>query len=156
MSAGRSSKAQGVNINPQTWRWNRPRILVEDPDEKAGLEIASGLRYAGYAVAVCPGPRGHGQCPLTGPADCAPAHDADVVVCNLGYERDVAREVLRELRTRYPDTPLLVGVPSEIDTDLQGLLDGCHRLPADASAEQVVATVRSLPGHAAEDGAAGA
>jgi hypothetical protein len=156
MPVGRLAKSEAVNINPQAWRWSHPRILVEDPDEKAGLEIASGLRFAGYAVAVCPGPRGHGQCPLTGPAGCAPAHDADVVVCNLGYEREVAREVLRELRARYPNTPLLVGVPPEVDAELQALLDGCHRLPPDATAEQVVAAVQGLAAHTAEDGAAGA
>ena len=153
MRAG-SSKAQGVNISPQTWRWSHPRVLVENPDEQAGLEVAAGLRFAGYAVAICPGPRGHGQCPLTGPAGCAPAHDADLVVCNLGYEREVAREVLRELRARYPDTPLLVGVPPDIDAELEELLDGCDRLPADATAEQVVAAVRCMPGHVAEDGSA--
>ena len=131
-------------------------MLIEHPDEAAGLAIASGLRFAGYAVAVCPGPQGHGQCPLTGPAGCAPAHDADLVVCSLGYEREVAREVLRELRTRYPDTPLMVEVPSDIDADLLELLDGCHRLPTPASAEQVVAAVQSLSGHAAAEGPAGA
>ena len=156
MSSGRSTKAREVSINPQTWRWSHPRVLVEDPDEEAGLAIASGLRFAGYAVGVCPGPRKHGQCPLTGPAGCAPAHDADLVVCNLGYEREVAREVLRELRTRYPDMPLLVEVPSDIDAELRELLDGCHRLPAPATPEQVVAAVQSLSGHAAEEGPAGA
>jgi hypothetical protein len=156
MSSERSRKEEGVHINPQTWRWSHPRVLVEDPNEQAGLAIASGLRFAGYAVAVCPGPRGHGQCPLTGPAGCAPAHDADLVFCNLGYEREVAREVLRELRTRYPNTPLLVGVPSEVDADLQELLDGCHQLPAGVTPEQVVAAVQSVSGHAAEDGIAGA
>src|SRR5271165_3997926 len=94
--------AESRSINPQPWRWDHPRVLVEHPDEEAGLAIASGLRFAGYAVAVCPGPRGHQKCPLTGPAGCAPAHDADVVVCSLGYEQDAAREILRELRTRYP------------------------------------------------------
>jgi DNA-binding NarL/FixJ family response regulator len=133
-------------------------VLVEHPDEATGLAIASGLRFAGYAVAVCPGPRGHGQCPLTGPAGCAPAHDADLVVCSLGYEHEAApaREVLSELRTRYPDTPLLVEVPSDVDADLRELLDGCHRLPAAATPEQVVAAVQSLSGHAAEEGPAGA
>jgi hypothetical protein len=152
-SAGR---ARAVDIDPQPWRWGHPRVLIEHPDEAAGLAIASGLRFAGYAVGVCPGPRGHGQCPLTGPAGCAPAHDADLVVCSLGYEREVAREVLRELRTRYPDTPLMVEVPSDIDADLLELLDGCHRLPTPASAEQVVAAVQSLSGHAAAEGPAGA
>jgi hypothetical protein len=152
-SAGR---ARAVDIDPQPWRWGHPRVLIEHPDEAAGLAIASGLRFVGYAVGVCPGPRGHGQCPLTGPAGCAPAHDADLVVCSLGYEREVAREVLRELRTRYPDTPLMVEVPSDIDADLLELLDGCHRLPTPASAEQVVAAVQSLSGHAAAEGPAGA
>ncbi len=94
-------------------------MLVEHTDEAAGLGIASGLRFAGYAVAVCPGPPGRGRCPLTGPAGCAPAHDADFVVCSLGYEHEAAREVLRELRTRYPHVPLLVEVPSDIDADEQ-------------------------------------
>jgi hypothetical protein len=149
----RRSLSREARINPQTWRWSHPRVLVEDPDEKAGLAIASGLRFAGYAVGLCPGPRGHGQCPLTGPAGCAPAHDADLVVCNLGYEREVAREVLRELRTRYPHTALLVLVPPEIDVDLRELLDGCDQLPAGATPEQVVAAVQSLSKHTAEDGA---
>jgi hypothetical protein len=152
MSSGRLTRE--VSINPQTWRWSHPRVLVEDPDEEAGLAIASGLRFAGYAVAVCPGPRGHGQCPLTGPAGCAPAHDADLVVCNLGYEREVAREVLRELRMRYPNTALLVMVPQEIDAGLRELLESCHQLPAGATPDQVVAAVQSISRVAGEDGAA--
>jgi DNA-binding NarL/FixJ family response regulator len=127
-------------------------VLVEHPDEAAGLEISAGLRFAGYAVAVCPGPRGRGQCPLTGPAGCAPVHDADVVVCSLGYEREAAREVLRELRTRYPRLPLVVEVPSDVDAGLHELLEGCRQLPAPATPEQIVAAVRSL---AAEGGRAG-
>ncbi len=131
-------------------------MLVEHPDEATGLAIASGLRFAGYAVAVCPGPHGRGQCPLIGPEGCAPAHDADLVVCSLGYEHEAAREVLRELRTRYPDTPLLVEAPSDIDAGLRELLDGCHQLPAPATPEQIVAAVQSLSGHAAEEAPTGA
>ena len=142
-------------MNPQPWRWSHPRVLVEHPDEATGL-ATSGLRFAGYAVAVCPGPRGHGQCPLTGPAGCAPAHDADVVVCSLGYEHATAREVLRELRTRYPNTLLLVVVPPEIDADLREVLDSCHQLPAGATPEQVVAAVRGISEHADADGAGSA
>jgi CheY-like chemotaxis protein len=151
MSSGNAAaQPRAPKIDPQPWRWNHPRVLVEEPDEAAGLAIASALRFAGYSVAVCPGPRGHGQCPLTGPAGCAPAHDADLVVCSLGYEHEVAREVLRELRTRYPEIPLLVKVPSEMDAELRELLNGCHRLPAGASAEQVVAAVQNLYGHTSE------
>jgi hypothetical protein len=151
-TGGSTARAQAVNLKPQPWRWSHPRVLVEHPDEAAGLAIASGLRFAGYAVAVCPGPRGHGQCPLIGPEGCAPAHDADLVVGSLGYEREAAREVLRELRTHYPHLPLVVETPSDIDADLRELLDGCHRLPAPATPEQVVAAVRSLLGQATEEG----
>jgi len=131
-------------------------VLVEHPDEETGLAIASGLRFAGYAVAICPGPAGHGRCPLTGPAGCAPAHDADLVVSSLGTESEAAREVLRELRTHYPDTPLLVETPSDMDTGMGELFDGCHQLPAPASTEQIVAAVQSLSGHTAEEASAGA
>ena len=149
----RGSEAQArADLKPQTWRWSRPRVLVEHPDEATGLAIASGLRYAGYSVAVCPGPHGPGQCPLVGPEGCAPAHDADLVVGCLGYEREVAREVLRELHARYPDTPLLVEAPSDIDASLHELPDGCHLLPAPASPEQIVAAVQSLSGRAPEEG----
>ncbi len=145
-----------VDLKPQPWRWSHPRVLVEHPDETVGLAIASGLRYAGYAVAVCPGPAGPGRCPLTGPQGCAPAHDADLIVSSLGYENEAAREVLRELRTRYPDTSLVVEAPSEPDTGLRELLDGCHQLPAPASPEQIVAAVQGLSGQAAEGTPAGA
>ncbi len=131
-------------------------MLVEHPDETTGLAIASGLRFAGYAVGVCPGPRAHGQCPLTGPAGCAPAHDADLVVCSLGYENETAREVLRELRARYPDTPLVVEVPSDVDAELRELLEGCHLLRAPAEPDQVVAAVQSMTADAAEEDTEGA
>ena len=117
-------------------------MLVEHPDEQAGLEISSALRFAGYAVVICPGPPGRGKCPLTGPEGCAPAHDADLVVCALGYEGDTGREVLREMRTRYPSVPVLVEVPSEIDAELERMLEGCEQLPAPATAEQVLAPCR--------------
>jgi DNA-binding NarL/FixJ family response regulator len=101
-------------------------------------------------VAVCPGPAGHGRCPLTGPAGCAPAHDADLVVCSLGYENEAAVEILRELRSRYPDTQLVVEVPPDMDAGLSALLDGCTKLPAPASPEQIVDAVRVIAEQTAE------
>jgi DNA-binding NarL/FixJ family response regulator len=121
-------------------------VLVEHPDEKLGMEIATGLRYAGYAVAICPGPRGHARCPLTGPAGCAPAHDADLVVCSLGLEHESAREILKEMRTRYPGTPLLVEIPPQADAELRALLDGCNVLSAPVTPEQVVPAVQRIVG----------
>jgi hypothetical protein len=156
LSTESAAQTQAASLQPQPWRWSHPRVLVEHPNEATGLEIASGLRFAGYAVGICPGPHARRQCPLTGPAGCAPAHDADLIVCSLGYEHATAREVLRELRTRFPDKTLLVEAPSGVDADLHELLDGCHRLPAQASPEQIVAAVQNLSGHIAEEGKADA
>jgi hypothetical protein len=156
MSSQSVAREPTVNLKPQPWRWSDPRVLVEHPDEATGLAIASGLRFAGFAVGICPGPHGHAKCPLTGPAGCAPAHNANLVVCSLGYEPGAAREILRELRTRYPDTPLLVEVPVDIDAELLELLDGCHSLQTPATAEQIVAAVRELAGDPSEKGSPGA
>jgi hypothetical protein len=157
MSSGSPAvDVETAELRPQPWRWGHPRVLVEHPDEAAGLAIASGLRFAGYAVSICPGPAGHGQCALLGPEGCAPAHDADLVVCGLGYERETAREILRELHTRYPKLPLLVETPPDMDDELRELLDGCAQLPAPATPEQVVASVQSLIGQGAEEGTSGA
>jgi hypothetical protein len=137
---------RAVALKPQPWRWNHPRVLVEHPDETLGMEIASGLRYAGYAVAICPGPRGHARCPLTGPAGCAPAHDADLIVCSLGLEHESAREILGEMRARYPETPLLVEVPPQPEAELLSLLEGCHLMSAPVTPEQVVLAVQRVAG----------
>lgn len=100
-------------IRPEPWRWKRPRVLIEHPDEEAGLAIASRLRLDGYAVAVCPGPHEQGECPLTGPDGCLAAEDADLVVSCLGFEREAAQEVVQALRLRCPQVPLLaLAVPA--------------------------------------------
>jgi hypothetical protein len=154
--AGAMARARAVSIRPQPWRWSRPRVLVEHSDEAAGLAIASGLRFAGYAVAVCPGPHDLGQCPLCGSDGCATAHDADLVVSCLGFEREAAQEVIRALRTRCPNVPLLVETPLGTDPDLRQLLEGCHTLPAPATPEQVVAAVQALLGERTEENPSGA
>ena len=135
-------------MRPEPWRWGHPRVLIEHPDEATGLAIASELRFAGYAVTICTGPHRRGQCPLAGPAGCAPAHDADLVVCCLGYERDAAREVLQALRTQYPDMALLVEAPADVAADLGEQLDGCHMLPAPVTATQIAVAVARLLGPA--------
>ena len=119
-------------------------MLVEHPDEATGLAIASGLRFAGYAVAVCSGPQEPGQCPLCGFDGCATAHDADLVVSCLGSEREVAREVMEALRARCPNVPLLIETPPATDSDLRELLADCHTLPAPATPAQIVTAVQEL------------
>ena len=143
--------APAINPQPRPWRWGHPRVLVEHPDEAAGTAIASAVRYAGYAVTVCSGPKGPGQCPLVVGGGCAAAHDADLVVSCLGYEREGARKILRGLRTRCPKVPLLVEAPPEIDQDLRESLDGCHQLLSPATPKSIVAAVQLVLGEATEE-----
>jgi hypothetical protein len=90
-------ETRAANLSPQPWPWIRqPRILIEHPDDAAGLELAAIPRREGYAVAVCPGPEESERCPLTGPEGCAIAHGSDVVVTALGLDRPVGREALAE------------------------------------------------------------
>jgi DNA-binding response OmpR family regulator len=128
-------------LSPEPWLWPAPRVLVEHPDEASGLALASNLRQAGYAVAVCPGPEHSERCPLAGPGDCAVAHGADVIVSSLGLERPEARGVLAALRTRCADTPLIVEVTAGQQREYEGLLEGCDVVLSPVSPEQLVAAV---------------
>lgn len=137
-------RSRSIRVNPQPWPWvGQPRVLIEHPDETAGLALASILRRAGYAVAVCPGPEREEHCPLTGPEGCAVAHGADVVVSSLGIGRPEAREVLRALRLRRPGTPLIVEVPPGENAEWQDVLEGCDLLPSPVVPEQLVASVQA-------------
>lgn len=129
-----------TTLNPQPWPWPWPRVLVEHPDEAAGMALASSLREAGYAVAVCPGPEHAERCPLTGPEGCAAAHGADVIVSSLGTKSTEAREVLEALRARCPDTPLIVEVATAEDAE-SDLPADCEFIVSPLSRERLVAVV---------------
>ena len=137
-------RARATRLSPQPWPWvGQPRVLIEHPDESTGLALASILRQAGYAVAVCPGPEHAEHCPLTGPEGCAVAHGADVVVSSLGVERPEAREVLQALRMRRPGTPLIVEVPPGDNAEWQDLLAGCDLIVSPVVPDELVACVRA-------------
>lgn len=99
-------------LNPQPWQWAGDRVVVEHPDEQAGLAIASALRDAGFAVALCSGPSAGERCPLTHEEGCAAVAGAGAVVSALGVERREAREVLDALALYAPKVPVVVGLPA--------------------------------------------
>jgi DNA-binding response OmpR family regulator len=137
-------RSRSTRSSPEPWPWvGQPRVLIEHPDDSAGLALASILRHAGYAVAVCPGPAESERCPLTGPEGCAIAHGADVVVSSLGLDRAEAREVLQALRSRLPETQLVVEVPPGEDVAWRDLLEGCEILASPVAPEQLVASVQA-------------
>jgi DNA-binding response OmpR family regulator len=136
-------ETRAAKLSPQPWPWvGQPRVLIEHPDDLGGLELASILRREGYAVAVCPGPEESERCPLTGPEGCAVAHGADVVVTSLGLESRATKEVLEALRTRLPDTPLVVELAPGRQDEFQDVLEGCEVIVSPVAPERLVASVR--------------
>ena len=138
--------ARRVGLKPEPWRWGRPRVLVEHRDEACGLALAASLRLAGYAVAVCTGPGQSESCPLTGSDGCPTAQDADLLVSCLGFERAEAREVLRGLRARCADVPVVVEVPPGLDATWDELLGGWRVLSAPVTPEAILAASRDALG----------
>ena len=138
---------RATRSSPQPWPWpGHPRVLIEHADEAAGLALASGLRQSGYAVAVCPGPEQSDRCPLAGAEGCAIAHGADLIVSSLGLDTAESREVLRALRERCPETPLIVEVAAGQEAELADLVKGCDVIVSPVDPEQLVAKVReALP-----------
>lgn len=131
-----------VKLSPQPWPWaGHPRVLIEHNDESVGMRLAAGLRQAGYAVAVCPGPAQSERCPLVGNEGCEIAHGADVIVSSLGLGSVQSRDVLQALRARCAGTPLVVEVAPGEDEEWHALLEGCQVVFSPVAPEQLVAAV---------------
>lgn len=136
-------RRRAATIDLQPWPFSeRPRVLIEHPDPDAGLELAAALRGAGFAVAICRGPDGTARCPVHKLEPCVIVEGADVVVTALDLERE-GRDVLEGLRTRYPDTPLVVEATAAESIELADALYGCTVVPVDAEPGRVVEAVRS-------------
>jgi CheY-like chemotaxis protein len=105
----------------------RRRILVENGDFGVGYAVERVLEEAGYEVAVCGGPDhlAHHECPLVFSDECALVAGADLVVHSLNPDRHENAEVLRALRAKHPDTPVVVEVAGPAAAHHEGLLAGC-------------------------------
>lgn len=113
----------------------RPRVVVENPDFGVGYAVEKVLEGAGCEVAVCGGPDqlvDH-QCPLVFDGACDLVAGADVVVHSLNLDRPEHAEVLRALRSKHPEVPLIVEVPGPSADRHAGLLDGCVVVPFPAT-----------------------
>ena len=123
----------------------RPRVLIEHPDPDNGLELATALRRAGCTVAICRGPDAGGnpptRCPLHNLEPCIVVDGADVVVTLLQFGADDARGVLRGLRTRYPETPVVVAATVADTLELENDLQGCTVVREEAGPAEIVAAV---------------
>jgi hypothetical protein len=127
----------------------RRRVLIENPDMGAGFAAERVLQDAGYEVAVCGGPDrlpDH-ECPLVHDGRCGLSEGADAIVHSLNLDRPEHAAVLRALRDRLPDVPIVVEVPAPAMVRHEALLSTCRVLPAPATRVSLTDAVQSvLPG----------
>ena len=85
------------------------RVLVEAPSPLS-FPVKEALALPGAQVTHCAGPpRGLGlPCPVTVGCACWRAEAADVVVAALGLGDSEGGDIVRCLRDRYPDLPVVV------------------------------------------------
>jgi hypothetical protein len=125
---------------------NSLRVLVEceDPTVQDGLERA--LRTAGHATATCAGPmsRSSGQCPLVVGGRCGLVEDADVVVQSFDLERSDLAQVFAAIRSRCPNTPVIVETAGGTDGPVTTAAATCHTLRYPTTATAVVDTVHTI------------
>jgi hypothetical protein len=145
LSPCRVMRRRRDTIELQPWVFtDRPRVLIEHPDPDSALELAAALSRAGCTVGICRGPDSRAnpatRCPLHGLEPCVALDGADLAVTALDLDEEGGREVLAGLRTRYPNTPVVVVGPVGRTRELEDLLEGCTVVPTDQP-EQVVAAV---------------
>ncbi len=126
----------------------RPRVLVEAAEWSYRETLGEVLIAEGYDVASCCGPEGgDGRCALLMESGCRTCEQADVVVHTLRHTDPRNREVLLELRRRYPDKPLVVEVPGPRAVSYPTDFPGCHLLPVPLTMEALKDTVRAALAH---------
>ena len=133
--------------SPATPSWEergiRPRVLVENRDVGVGDAIKRFLEAQGCEVAVCEGPDGipRGRCRVVFEEDCALAAGADVIVHGLNPDYPEHAEVLRALRAKHPEVPVVVEVPTPAVARHAGLLADCVVVPFPATGDALLAAV---------------
>jgi len=111
------------------------RVLIEAGDWALEKSLARILQQAGYATASCDGPESGIRCRLVAGGGCSGCREADVVVHALRHSDSRNREVLLEIRKRFPDLPLIVEVPAPRVERFPDDFDGCIVIPQPMTTE---------------------
>ena len=117
-------------------------MLVESSDAVEQWALETAMEDAGYEVAVCDGPSFHGApCPLVRTGDCPLAGGADVIVNRFRLSEPANQDVVRAVRARWPETPVVVeAMPQERDRNAELLAD-CQVVPGPQSTVGLLAAV---------------
>lgn len=124
-----------------------PRVLVEATEWASRETMSAVLRDKGYNVIGCPGPEGSDErCALVASGDCSAAKEADVIVHTLRHSDERNREVLLDLQRHYPDTPIVVEVPTPTVERFADDFARCEVVPFPMTATTLLAGVRTALG----------
>ncbi len=124
------------------------RLLVESRDPALAIADFTAFRQAGFEITLCQGPlMDASECPLVKGEPCPLATEADVVLFDLGDDREDEAQrlnVLGAMRASRPGLPIVVRSatppPPEADaytirptTSVAGQVDACCRAVANGA-----------------------
>ncbi len=122
------------------------RVLIEAGDWAQQESLSRILEKAGYQTACCDGPEDGARCGLVAGSGCSGCSDADVVVHTLRHSDPRNREVLLEIRKRFPDLPLIVEVPGPRVERYPDDFAGCIVIPQPMTTSRLLAAVSEATG----------
>lgn len=121
----------------------RTHVLIEDPEAVVFDDYAR-FRAHGFEAAVCTGPR-CGACPLLHGASCLLLEETDTLLTTIDLRDPNSRSVLRTIRSRHPEIPVVVRVVGRLAQRGFGrdeLLVGCEVIAATAGITDQVRALR--------------
>jgi hypothetical protein len=121
-----------------------PRVLVEESDGAVRSSIVRLLEREGFQVVGCGGPDDNAgsRCPLMKPASCPAAAEADVIFFSFPLSNPTNREILRLLKCRHSNTPIVVEVPKPQVAVHSELLAGTHVVYSPITRRSITHAVR--------------
>ncbi len=127
-------------IRPPVWSGRVGcRVLIEASDWAKQDSLSRLLQQAGYQTATCDGPEGtNSRCPLVAHGTCDACHHSDVVIHAFRHSDPRNREVLMNLRSRFPDTPIIVEVPAPRAERYPADFEGCSVISQPMTAESLL------------------
>ncbi len=131
------------DMQPHVWSDHAGRrVLIEAGDWARQESLTGVLQRSGYQTTTCDGPESSdSRCTLVGTGECDACRDADVIVHLLRHSDPRNREVLLNLRSHYPDTPIIVEVPGPRAERYPSDFDRCTVIPQPMTAQSLLAAI---------------
>ena len=144
------------DLEPTAWRstGHRPRGLIEHHDWAMGSAVGNLLVAEGFEVSNCGGPndhRGH-QCPLSNGGDCDRVFEADVIFFGLDITDEDDRKVLRALRAKHENAPIIVEMAASRVSLYTEELEGCLTIAQPMTRETLLDAVEKALAGARDPG----